>query len=245
MTRKELLSKYEEVLRDEIYGYTVETNENAREGGILLVGLNPSNNDSEPEHEYRECTGDFWNPKHVMMGKYDSRCAYIDLFPIREGSQTKFEKEVSIELKGKLLSIIQDFIEELHPRLIISVNKSSQYYWGFKKVKKDCAVKSFEDEYDKVWMGYEFKRIKPSPLSGRGRKDYWNFYKVTGIVPSAVNKWRKTTSLVEHQDSYYLQYRQHKDANGGEVADDRRLTPDDIRTLVEWIDLEWGKSLLS
>ena len=252
-TGKMLLEHYREVLNHNNVNYKlcVITNGKAKEGGILLVGMNPSGDGGKELFDYldEECKyGDFWEPKHKMMGRddsknnFDNKCGFIDLFPIRNGDQKDFEKNnySNNQMMGQLLGVTQDYIESLRPKLIISANKRSSYYWGFKKQKKEGPCKPFEDEYDNIWMGYEFERVKPSPLAGIQDKGYWDFYKITNIIPSGVNKWRQTTNL---EGSFYLQYRQHK-AYGNVVRADRELTPNDIKTIVEWIDPKWVKDLL-
>lgn len=251
-TKDLLLKQYREVLRlnNVHYNIALITNENAAEGGILLVGMNPSGKegkeDKEDLYEYgKECDG-FWYPKHRMMGKYDSnnnfddKCGFIDLFPIRKGDQEEFAKnnDSNNQMMGQLLGVTQDYIEALHPRLIIFAN-TSDYYWGFTKKKDRLKLKPGEG----FWMGYKFEKIKKtvSPLLGKQEKCYWPLYKIVGIEPSGVNRNRKLTSL---EGSYFLRYRQHE-AHGQIVKPERELLPEDIRTIVDWInDPVWAKELL-
>lgn len=255
LTRDQLLEQYKVVrnFNNVDFKICIITNGKAKEGGILLVGMNPSgDSDKDDRFDYLNCWGEpFWDPKHKMMGSnpkvereedriggFDKLCGYIDLFPIRKGRQVKFEENndmYNLQM-GQLLSITQDYIEDYHPRLIIFAN-TSIYYWGFKKKKDD-----FEEEKG-IWMGYKFNKIKKkdSPLFGKQDKDYWPVYKIIGIEPSGVNRYRKQTRL---EGSFFLRYRQHLDQYGNSVLLNRELTPEDIKTIVEWIDPEWAKTLL-
>lgn len=257
LTRKLLLEHYKEIIKNheaylkeqnEDFKVAVITNEQVKEGGIFMFGINPSGSKGPEEFDYHKCwdlkeKDKFWDPKHVMMGSnpikkeygidgYDKKCGYLDLFPIRQSSQKRFtaNNDKYNELMGQLLSETQDYIEELHPKLIISANQDSFYYWGFEYNKQG---KGF-------WMGYNRIKVE-SPLIGKQDKGYWKLWKITGIEPSGVNKGRNTTRLL---GSYFLQYRQHKDLYQREVPENRRLTQEDIKTIVEWIDPEWAKTLL-
>lgn len=257
LSREHLLDSYEGVI-DEFkkdFKFAVITNNQAiSDGGILLVGMNPSNRidiqkiPKRQSFDYLDCPpkdsnikDDFWDPKHKMMGEYDDHCAYIDLFPLRDGSQKTMvnymRQEEMRPLMGALLRITQDYIESLHPRLIIFANTFTAP-WGFRMKGKICED-STEIKYDNVWMGYTKENIV-SPLAG-SKKGTWKFYRITGIIPSDVNRKRETTNL---QNSFFLQYRQHYNQVHQPVPEDKELTPADIRTIVEWIDPEWAKELL-
>lgn len=227
MTGKELFNDYHEVKQSANYG--VITNDYAKENGILLVGMNPSK-DGNDVYSFREIAKtvdinnekDFWAPKIKMMGDYTSNCGYIDLFPIRDGRLRIAREQAEIDYRGKLLSITQRYIESLKPRLIIFANTET-YYWGF----------------GHGWMGYEFiKQI--SPLSSP--KDYWKLYKITGITPTELNGRASCTAL---KDSFFLQYRQHRDAFGKAVSQDKQLLFEDIRKIVQTIDPELDKQMLN
>lgn len=257
-TREELLFKYHQFLDlDETQKILHEnhkeiriasiTNKDGIEKGILLVGFNPSSrNDTRESIDYigspdemKAMESDvFWGPKHRMLGwnsnyNYDRKCSYIDLFPIRNGTQTEIHddcrNEIIRPIMGSLLGITQDYIEELKPRLIIYANTSSGY-WGFENNKPG----------DGFWMGYKRERLI-SPLEGKQDKGRWKFWKITGIEPSGVNKLRTTTQL---QNSYFLQYRQHKARFNNVISPGSELTPSDIKDIVEWIDSVWAKTLL-
>ena len=201
------------------------TNPNAKKGGILLVGMNPSGS-GQQEYDYRECHSDFWDPKHKMMGKYDQQCGYIDLLPVRNGRQVNvhLDNDVKNRYHGKLLAFTRDFIEDLCPRLIIFANTST-YYWGLHKKDR--------------WMGYSFEKIT-SPLDGERKR--WPLYRINGIEPTGVNRNVTTTNL---KGTYFLQYRQHKDMFGNVVPESRELRFEDIQTIARFIDpkCEWEKTL--
>lgn len=200
------------------------TNPEAKKGGILLVGMNPSGV-GQQVYDYRECHSDFWDPKHKMMGDYDKRCGYIDLLPVRNGSQVNvhLDNDVKNRYHGKLLAFTRDYIEDLCPRLIILANLTAQYYWGFDK--------------DYPWMGYSFEEIE-SPLDGERKR--WSLYRITGINQTGVNRNVTTTNLKER--TYFLQYRQHN-AKGKVVSPSQELHFEDIQTIARFIDPEWEKTL--
>lgn len=251
ISRDFLLEQYKIVLAEQNkqFNLCLITNSNAKKGGILLVGINPSGepigNHVDP-FEYERCdTKTFWYPKHHMMGKeqdynYDENCAYIDLIPVRTKDQNQLKQYLDSEnaLMGALLSYTQDYIEELSPRLIIFAN-SMTGLWGLdKKEKKNCSIEG-GCEYTNVWMGYDFKPVN-SPLNGHEDKGNWPFYQITGIIPSEVNRGRTETNL---KGTYFLRYGQHK-TRRGQIPIRKRLTPNDIKTIVEWIDPVWAKNLL-
>lgn len=226
MTGKQLLDMYHSFV-DSNAEYGVITNDQAMRGGILLVGMNPSGSGNGiydftiPGNPNDRCEKDFWIPKRKMLGKYLNKCGYIDLLPIREGSQKIATDQKHIDERGKLLSTTRNYIEWLNPKLIIFAN-SAQYYWGFNKKKE--------------WMGYQFINIA-SPLPPP--KNHWKLYEITGIHANELNMQAISTSL---QGSYFLQYRQHK-ARGKVVGPELELTFEDIQTIAKAIDSEWEKNL--
>ena len=249
-----MLEQYKRVLAEQNKQYHLDltTNSNCKEGGILLVGINPSGepegiNAIPHEHEYEECkTKRFWYPKHYMMGveeqiyNYDKRCAYIDLIPVTTKDQNQLKHYLDSEnsMMGALLSYTQDYIEALSPRLIIYAN-SMTGLWGLdKKEKKNNSLEKCRN-YTNVWMGYDFE-LADSPLKGHEDKGDWRFYQITGIIPSGVNRERTDTNL---KGTYFLRYGQHN-TKRGQIPIRKRLTPNDIKNIVEWIDPEWAKGLL-
>lgn len=226
MNANELMYRYRQVIDEEPMFKSNEiaiiANENAKKDGILLVGMNPSGCGNFMIYPYLECDNNFFNPKHKMMGEFDDRCAYIDLFPFRNGVQGIAADDDECRYRGKLLSHTRDYIEDLRPRLIIYANTSTRY-WGFRG----------------DWMGYKFFHIK-SPLLGD--KQCWPLYKITGIVPTDVNR-RSTGSNLENY-TYFLRYRQHEDRARRPVPVSKMLTQDDIQLLTSFIDKDWAASLL-
>jgi len=226
MTAEELMNQYMKVREEEnINGELgLITNPQARIGGILLMGMNPSGQ-GDDIYDYSCCKSEFWNPKHDMMGDYDKKCGYIDLLPIRNGNQSMvhLDNDINNIYHGKLLAHTRDYIEELRPRLIIFANKTASYYWGFSK--KD------------PWMGYKFQEVN-SPLEGE--RKCWKLFQITGIEPSGVNRYVSETNL---KGAYFLQYRQHKDMFGMPVPKERELRFVDIQTIANFIDSDWEKTL--
>ena len=229
MTAEELMERYKKVREEEKIdgGLGLITNPQANTGGILIVGMNPSGK-GDKIYDYNLCKGDFWCPKHYMMGGcgngYDKKCGYIDLLPVRNGDQAMvhLDNDTKNVYHGKLLAHTRDYIEEFRPRLIIFANKTANYYWGFSK--KD------------PWMGYSFREID-SPLEGA--RKYWKLFQITGIEPSGVNRHVSETNLT---GTYFLQYRQHK-AHGKTVSEERELRFVDIQTLAKFINGDWEKTL--
>lgn len=233
MTAEELMDQYKKV-REEEFSLGLIINPNAKVGGILLVGLNPSKrSDKGDVHpiSFDKCEDSFWNPKHDMLGGhgrgYDVKCGYIDLLPVREGNQSKIHHDNDIDIHnryhGRLLAHTRDYIEELRPRLIIFANKTANYYWGF-------------DE-ENPWMGYTFEEIE-SPLDGERKK--WKLYQIKGIKRTDVNRNASETNL---KGSYFLQYRQHKDQYGKPVPKEQELRFEDIQAIAKFIDEDWEKTL--
>ncbi len=225
MNAEELMGQYKKVREEEGIngGLGLITNPQAKEGGILLVGMNPSG-EGDGIHNYSKCKkDDFWGPKFEMMGDYNEKCGYIDLLPVRNGRQEIVDSDKEIRYYGKLLAHTRDYIEQLHPRLIILANSQARYYWGFRK--------------ETPWMGYTFQQVN-SPLEGE--RKYWKLFQIKGIEPTGVNRHVNETNLV---GTYFLQYRQHKDRNGKPVSEDRELRFSDIQTIAKFINCDWEKDL--
>lgn len=141
-------------------------------GGILITGINPSNNSKAPKgcyYTFKEAMlnpkGSYWRNKKKQIVGDDAmliqNTAYLDLFPYSESSQKEFlseieNKENKNEFQVKVLEITLEEIEYLSPKLIIAANKQTSYYWG---IKKDC-----------TWLGYNLKEVeesqKPKCLEG-------------------------------------------------------------------------------
>lgn len=223
ITAEELMGYYKKVRDEEMVsgGLGLITNPNAKEEGILLVGLNPSG-EGDGIYSYSTCRSEFWDPKHLMMGDYDEKCGYIDLLPVRNGRQAKVHNDNDIKNRyhGRLISHTRDFIEELRPRLIIFAN-SANYYWGF----------------GNEWMGYTFNKVK-TPLDGERKR--WKLFQISGIEPTGVNRFVNGTNLV---GTYFLQYRQHKDMFGKPVPKEREIRFADIQTIAQYIGRDWEKTL--
>jgi len=229
-TNRQLYDKYKESLKGEIetpINLGVYSNTHAISGGIMMVGMNPSGTNDDPNgNDFFEFihkdNGTFWKPKREMLGEYVDKCAYIDLLPYKNGNQTVAIDKNDIRIRGILLSVTREYIEEIRPRLIIFCN-SSNYYWGFNKKH--------------LWMGYNFKKIE-SPLSGAKAK--WGLFKITGITPTDVNKNAKTTNL---ENALFLQYRQHRTKFGNTVPPEQMIEFEDLKEIAKMIDIDWEKKL--
>ena len=181
---------------------------------ILLTGINPSFPVCESAHPgvvdpfifadavKKDQTNRHWGKKRRQFGDLYKEMAYLDLFPIRETEQQVFEKAFRsmLELRSQLLSITQESIEDLAPRLIVHANRASLYYWGFVS--------------DNPWMGYEFEPVTtdkygdlPECMSKYDRATRFRFYRITGFSknPLRINQDRypKRTAL---EGSFFMEY---------------------------------------
>ena len=125
-------------------GFVTCDNDSIEKRPFLLTGINPSFGPHDGEWKFfpggydgpftfREAISnsqpqDYWGKKRVQFG--DDLCktmAYLDLFPIRERDQRLFEQVFKnpklTKLRADILSITQDAIEAMAPRLIVHANK--------------------------------------------------------------------------------------------------------------------------
>lgn len=135
-------------------------------GGILLTGFNPSyvqsNNCITNGLELYSFSSTnynvgYWKRAKALVEGLINVTAYLDLFPIRESDQELFvktftENDFTLSILGELLGETQQEIENISPKLIISMNRYSQAFWGR---NNDC-----------VWMGYEFEKVE-NPIQGK------------------------------------------------------------------------------
>lgn len=182
-------------------GLVVYTNEKVKHPLLLLSGINPSFNEQEnnrqdimlkkfSEAKDHGCSK-YWSKKHDQFGGKGSELvqnnmAYLDLFPLKETDQNKFERILRkhTDLRMLLLLETQKEIERLNPKLIVHANKSSLYYWGLNPYtyKKDDVNK---------WLNYNFEEMNlddcPSLRSYLHRIDFVpktkrfvHLYKISG-----------------------------------------------------------------
>lgn len=219
------------------FGYCVITNPEAKVGGVLLVGINPSGHGSDDIIvDYRMCKsranggwgdrGGFWGPKHQMMGKYDRYVAYVDLLPIRMTPQNKVDK-LDPSFRARLLEVTQKHIEEMKPKLIILVNQGALYYWGSNE--------------DATWMGYDLgdpvKQIK-------GR---WNLYQIRGLKTDKKDRinqdyFAANGNFTQLEGAYLLHYCQVKMLYNY-PRPEFLLDSTDIEDLLKEIDPVWETTL--
>lgn len=149
-------------------GLVVCINDKVRHPLLLLSGINPSFDEKENNRQdilflFAEAKdygrSKYWSKKHNQFGGKGSELvknnmAYIDLFPLKESDQIKFERILRVhnDLRMSLLLETQKEIERLNPKLIVHANKSSLYYWGLNPstYKKDDVNK---------WLNYNFEEI--------------------------------------------------------------------------------------
>lgn len=215
-----------------------------KEGKLLLTGINPSYNRTryEPTTPFADLKGGFWEKKKEQFGKLwnDDTMSYLDLFPIRESDQRHFEQsfdnnEHVRSIRGNILKVTQDAIEEMKPLLIVHANKDSLYYWG---IKKNTPAGDDANDYEHPWMGYKVKRVTletypdlPSCMLQDDRLSLFPLYEIVGFVDSD-----KRINHIERQETnlkFIMEY----------VMDDRnRNYKGKLYLKEEWVEIwEWVK----
>ena len=169
-----------------------------KEGKLLLTGINPSYNNrtlDKPTTPFADLKGGFWEKKKKQFGELwnDDTMSYLDLFPIRESDQRHFEQsfdnnEHVRSIRGNILKVTQDAIEEMKPLLIVHANKDSLYYWG---IKKNTPAGDDANDYEHPWMGYKVKRVTletypdlPPCMLEYDRLSLFPLYEIVGFVDS-------------------------------------------------------------
>lgn len=255
-------------------GFVTCNNDSIEKRPFLLTGINPSFgshngkwffprgyakftfrgaiSDSKPQ--------DYWGKKRKQFG-YDQKrkqfiddlcktMAYLDLFPIRESDQRLFEQVFKnpklTKLRADILSITQDAIEAMAPRLTVHANRQSMYYWGVKPAQ-EADVDA--NDYEHPWMGYKVKRVVKD-ISKFNSKEHlveiknlpdcmteerlkkFPLYKIIGYIDDSerINYKRKSTSLEGcFLMEYVMEYRKKEDR-------------DKMYKYTEWVEIwEWVK----
>ncbi len=163
----------------------------------MLTGINPSYNRTlhEPTTPFADLEGGFWEKKKKQFGELwnDDTMSYLDLFPIRESDQRHFEQsfdnnEHVRSIRGNILKVTQDAIEEMKPLLIVHANKDSLYYWG---IKKNTRAGDDANDYEHPWMGYKVKRVTletypdlPPCMLQDDRLSLFPLYEIVGFIDS-------------------------------------------------------------
>ncbi len=156
-------------------GFVTCDNDSIEKRPFLLTGINPSFGSHNgkwffpggyDKFTFRDAISnsnsrDYWGKKRKQFS--DDLCktmAYLDLFPIRESDQRLFEQVFKnpklTKLRADILSITQDAIEAMAPRLIVHANRQSMFYWGVKPAQ-EADVDA--NDYEHPWMGYKVKRV--------------------------------------------------------------------------------------
>lgn len=253
-------------------GFVTCNNDSIEKRPFLLTGINPSFVSHDGKWffpgGYKQFTflnaiskskpQDYWGKKRVQFShdlcKADDLCktmAYLDLFPIRERDQILFEQVFKnpklTKLRADLLSITQDAIEEMKPRLIVHANRQSMYYWG---IKKNTPAGDDANDYEHPWMGYKVKRVVKD-LSKFSSKEHlveiknlpdcmteerlkkFPLYMIIGYIDNSerINNNRKSTSLEGcFLMEYVMEYREKEDL-------------DKMYKYPEWVKIwEWVKN---
>lgn len=176
-----------------------------KERKLLLTGINPSYDGTHYGKDWIKTTpfadltrldkNGFWKKKEQQFGGLwnDDTMSYLDLFPIRESDQRHFEQsfdnnEHVRSIRGNILKVTQDAIEEMKPLLIVHANKDSLYYWG---IKKNTPAGDDANDYEHPWMGYKVKRViletypdLPPCMLQDDRLSLFPLYEIVGFVDS-------------------------------------------------------------
>lgn len=197
-----------------------------KERKLLLTGINPSYDGTHYGKEWIKTTpfadlarldkkNGFWKKKEQQFGGLwnDDTMSYLDLFPIRESAQSHFEKSFDKDehlraLRGKILEVTQDAIEEMKPLLIVHANRASSYYWGLID--------------DAPWMGYKFELVNPAEYDyfpkcmNDERLRLFPFYKITGFTDDTRRINKEMYPNITHLEGcffmeYVMEYRQKED----------------------------------
>ena len=245
-------------------GFVTCNNDSIEKRPFLLTGINPSfgSHDGKwffpggyKQFTFRDAISnsksqDYWGKKRVQFG--DDLCetmAYLDLFPIRERDQILFEQVFNnpklTKLRADLLSITQDAIEAMAPRLIVHANRQSMYYWGVKPAQ-EADVDA--NDYEHPWMGYKVKRVvkdiskfnskehlveikKLPDCMTEERLKKFPLYKIIGYIDNSerINYKRKSTSLEGcFLMEYVMEYRKKEDR-------DKMYDKDDWAEIWKWV----------
>ena len=188
-------------------GFVTCDNDSIEKRPFLLTGINPSFGPHNgkwffpgryDKFTFRDAISnsnsqDYWGKKREQFC-YDlcKTMAYLDLFPIRESDQKLFEQVFKnpklTKLRADILSITQDAIEAMAPRLIVHANKESLYYWG---IKKNTPTDHNANDIVNPWMGYKVKRVTletypdlPPCMLEYDRLSLFPLYEIVGFVDS-------------------------------------------------------------
>lgn len=254
-------------------GFVTCNNDSIEKRPFLLTGINPSFGSHDGKWffpgGYKQFTfrgaisdskpQDYWGKKRKQFG-YDQKrkqfiddlcktMAYLDLFPIRESNQILFEQVFNnpklTKLRADILSITQDAIEAMAPRLIVHANRQSMYYWGVKPAQ-EADVDA--NDYEHPWMGYKVKRVvkdiskfnskehlveikKLPDCMTEERLKKFPLYKIIGYIDNSerINYKRKSTSLEGcFLMEYVMEYRKKEDR-------DKMYDKDDWVKIWEWV----------
>ena len=237
-------------------GFVTCNNDSIEKRPFLLTGINPSFGPHKGEWKFfpggydkpftfRKAISDskrqdYWGKKREQFSDEqfdDDLCktmAYLDLFPIRERDQRLFEQVFKnpklTKLRADILSITQDAIEAMAPRLIVHANRQSMYYWGVKPAQ-EADVDA--NDYEHPWMGYKVKRVvndiskfnikehlveikKLPDCMTEERLKKFPLYKIIGYIDNSerINYKRKSTSLEGcFLMEYVMEYRNKEDCD--------------------------------
>ena len=204
----ELWKKYKNTFKNEALNtilsnyYCYSEIDHSENKDILVFGINPSLRKEDIQEGKAEeplsfsysyvNSHKYFSSIKKMMGEYDDRINYLDLFCYRHTEQVKIKdflkEENGIKFLVDHLIITQDLTEALKPKLIIVKNAGARVFFGREKKQN-----SRTNKWTKVWMGYEFEDIK-----GYEEKQAYGYVKrITGILddPERVNQNIKTTNL--------------------------------------------------
>ena len=204
---KNIVNNWLEKIEDESFremvtrGLVISVN-HTNQPSLLLSGTNPSfnermNNRNDILFEFAKAEdygrSKYWAKKHDQFGGKESELvqknmAYLDLFPLKESKQLRFERVLQPynDFRMALLIETKKEIEKLNPKLIVHANKSSLYYWGLNPI-------TYMKDNVNIWLNYDFVEINfrdcPPLIKYSKRVDTFNlpkekqfvhFYKISG-----------------------------------------------------------------
>jgi len=126
---------------------------------ILILGINPSDDKTNipSSFKFSNSKGVYFNKFHKIANAIDPTSKYIfdylDVFCFRETHQSNIsiflKNSVGVSFLCEHLTITQNIIEELKPKLIIVFNKLAGNFLGVN-------AKKVGSDYTNIWLGYEF-----------------------------------------------------------------------------------------
>lgn len=160
---------------------------------ILLCGINPSDNGSQPSHFYFKDLekAPYFTTLHGITKDCKDRSSieYLDLFCFRHKDQMviwQFAKDsVGLRFVVDHLILTQEIIEDIQPKVILVFNKTAATFFGYHAAPDDANPAN-----QKIWMGYKFEDSSVTDNMFSAQVKY-----ITGLHEGRMNTELKETSL--------------------------------------------------